>query len=58
MSSSTYGVANSQLTASVLPVFDLAATKDFRAVMAPYTAMNLKARKKNVLKDFVHMAGE
>lgn len=30
---------------------------DMRAVMSPYTALKLKVRKKNVLKDFVAMAG-
>ena len=32
--------------------------QDMRAVMSPYTALKLKVRKKNVLKDFVAMAGE
>lgn len=31
---------------------------DMRAVMSPYTALKLKVRKKNVLKDFVAMAGQ
>jgi len=31
--------------------------KDFRKVMEPYTASNVKARPKNVVKDFVHIAG-
>lgn len=30
---------------------------DLRHVMEPYTATNLKVNKKNVLKDFVHVAG-
>eukprot|EP00794_Sanderia_malayensis_P016228 gene16228-17865_t len=30
---------------------------DLRRVMEPYTAVNLKVRKKNVLKDFVNVAG-
>jgi len=32
-------------------------TKDFRQVMEPYTASNIKVRPKNVIKDFVHIAG-
>ena len=32
-------------------------TKDFRQVMAPFTASNIKVRPKNVIKDFVHVAG-
>ncbi|XP_049780747.1 protein Peter pan [Schistocerca cancellata] len=31
--------------------------KDFRRVMEPFTATSLKARKKNVIKDFVSVAG-
>ena len=31
--------------------------KDFRQVMEPYTASNIKVRPKNVIKDFVHIAG-
>ncbi|XP_069124402.1 suppressor of SWI4 1 homolog [Argopecten irradians] len=31
--------------------------KDLRHVMEPFTARNLKARKKNALKDFVNVAG-
>ncbi|TRY74758.1 hypothetical protein TCAL_00734 [Tigriopus californicus] len=31
--------------------------KDFRRVMEPFTATNVKARPKNVIKDFVHVAG-
>eukprot|EP00041_Stephanoeca_diplocostata_P014119 m.253632 g.253632 ORF g.253632 m.253632 type:complete len:471 (-) comp19587_c0_seq2:49-1461(-) len=31
--------------------------KDMRMVMSPNTALKLKVRKKNVLKDFVHLAG-
>jgi len=31
--------------------------KDFRQVMEPYTASNIKVRPKNVIKDFVHVAG-
>ncbi|XP_060074843.1 suppressor of SWI4 1 homolog [Ylistrum balloti] len=31
--------------------------KDLRRVMEPFTARNLKARKKNALKDFVNVAG-
>ena len=31
--------------------------KDFRKVMEPYTASNIKTRPKNVVKDFVHIAG-
>lgn len=31
-------------------------TKDFRKIMEPYTAMSLKERKKNTLKDFVSVA--
>lgn len=31
--------------------------KDFRRVMEPFTASNVKARPKNVIKDFVHVAG-
>lgn len=30
---------------------------DFRQVMEPYTASNIKVRPKNVIKDFVHVAG-
>ena len=30
---------------------------DFRRVMEPYTATNIKVRPKNVIKDFVHVAG-
>ncbi|XP_065068375.1 suppressor of SWI4 1 homolog [Rhopilema esculentum] len=30
---------------------------DMKRVMEPYTALNLKVRKNNVLKDFVHVAG-
>eukprot|EP00039_Didymoeca_costata_P004595 m.74530 g.74530 ORF g.74530 m.74530 type:complete len:464 (-) comp12469_c0_seq1:35-1426(-) len=30
---------------------------DLRSMMAPNTALKLKVKKKNVLKDFVHMAG-
>jgi len=30
---------------------------DFRQVMEPYTASNVKVRPKNVIKDFVHVAG-
>merc|ERR1719341_1392657 len=30
---------------------------DFRQVMEPYTATNIKVRPKNVIKDFVHVAG-
>ena len=30
---------------------------DFRQVMEPYTASNIKVRPKNVVKDFVHIAG-
>ena len=32
-------------------------TSDFRQVMEPYTASNIKVRPKNVIKDFVHIAG-
>ena len=32
-------------------------TKDFRRVMEPFTASNIRARPKNVMKDFVHVAG-
>ncbi|KAK9878856.1 hypothetical protein WA026_003690 [Henosepilachna vigintioctopunctata] len=32
-------------------------TKDFRKVMEPFTASQLKTRKKNTLKDFVSIAG-
>lgn len=32
-------------------------TNDFRQVMEPYTATNIKVRPKNVIKDFVHVAG-
>jgi len=31
--------------------------KDFRQVMEPFTASNIKVRPKNVIKDFVHVAG-
>lgn len=31
--------------------------KDFRKVMEPYTASNIKARPKNIVKDFVQIAG-
>jgi len=31
--------------------------KDMRHLMEPYTAINLKVTKSNVLKDFVHVAG-
>ncbi|XP_003705406.1 brix domain-containing protein peter pan [Megachile rotundata] len=31
-------------------------TKDFRKIMEPYTAVSLKERKKNTLKDFVSVA--
>jgi len=31
--------------------------KDFRKVMEPFTATNIKIRPKNVIKDFVHVAG-
>lgn len=31
--------------------------KDFRLVMSPYTAINLRERKNNKLKDFIVMAG-
>jgi len=31
--------------------------KDMRHLMEPYTAVNLKVTKSNVLKDFVHVAG-
>lgn len=31
--------------------------KDMRKVMEPYTASNLKMRKKNMLKDLVSVAG-
>jgi len=30
---------------------------DFRKVMEPFTASNIKVRPKNVIKDFVHVAG-
>jgi len=30
---------------------------DLRKLMLPYTALNLKEKKKNTLKDFVHIAG-
>lgn len=30
---------------------------DFRQVMEPFTATNIKVRPKNVIKDFVHVAG-
>jgi len=30
---------------------------DFRQVMEPFTASNIKVRPKNVIKDFVHIAG-
>jgi ribosome biogenesis protein SSF1/2 len=32
-------------------------TKDFRKVMEPFTAISLKERKKNTIKDFVSVAG-
>jgi len=32
-------------------------TKDFRKVMEPYTATSIKARPKNTIKDYVHVAG-
>nr|ACO10219.1 Suppressor of SWI4 1 homolog [Caligus rogercresseyi] len=32
-------------------------TMDFRKVMEPYTASDIKARSKNVVKDFAHVAG-
>ena len=32
-------------------------TADFRKVMEPFTASNVKVRPKNVVKDFVHVAG-
>lgn len=32
-------------------------TKDFRRVMEPFTAISLKARKRNSIKDFVSVAG-
>ena len=32
-------------------------TGDFRKVMEPYTATNLKVRPQNVIKDFVNLAG-
>ncbi|RZF36919.1 hypothetical protein LSTR_LSTR004607 [Laodelphax striatellus] len=32
-------------------------TKDFRRLMEPFTASSLKVRKKNVVKDFVSVAG-
>jgi len=32
-------------------------TKDFRKVMEPYTASSIKARPKNTVKDYVHVAG-
>jgi len=32
-------------------------TKDFRKVMEPYTATSIKARPKNTVKDYVHVAG-
>ena len=32
-------------------------TSDFRQVMEPFTASNIKVRPKNVIKDFVHVAG-
>ncbi|KAI8814186.1 Slc34a2-like protein [Cladochytrium replicatum] len=32
--------------------------RDFRRVMEPYTAVKLKERKSNKLKDFVHIAGQ
>ncbi len=31
--------------------------RDFRKVMEPNTASNIKVRPKNVVKDFVHVAG-
>ena len=36
-------------------VIDL--TSDFRQVMEPYTASNIKVRPKNVIKDFAHVSG-
>lgn len=32
-------------------------TKDFRKIMEPFTAMSLKERKRNTIKDFVSIAG-
>ena len=32
-------------------------TRDFRQVMEPFTASDIKVRNKNVVKDFVHVAG-
>ncbi|CAK9797034.1 Protein Peter pan [Anthophora plagiata] len=32
-------------------------TRDFRKIMEPYTAMSLKERKRNTIKDFVSVAG-
>lgn len=32
-------------------------TKDFRRIMEPYTAANLKERKSNKIKDFVNLSG-
>ena len=32
-------------------------SNDFKQVMEPFTATNLKVRPKNVIKDFVHNAG-
>lgn len=32
-------------------------TRDWRRVMEPFTASNIKVRPKNVIKDFVHVAG-
>lgn len=32
-------------------------TADFRRVMEPFTASNIKARPSNVIKDYVHVAG-
>lgn len=32
-------------------------TKDFRKVMEPFTASELRERKKNTIKDFVSVAG-
>ncbi|KAI8815337.1 Brix domain-containing protein [Cladochytrium replicatum] len=32
--------------------------RDFRRIMEPYTAIKLKERKSNKLKDFVHIAGQ
>lgn len=32
-------------------------TRDFRKIMEPFTAMNLKERKSNKIKDFVSLSG-